>query len=70
MKKNKYGRPVFLRGRCISGKVEFNKKWAEKEAYLASARSKEDIQAYKCPHCTKWHIGHVYGSPRKHRRVR
>lgn len=48
----------FVRGSCHLAKYRFSQKWAEEEHIERQCVKKENIHAYRCPECLKWHIGH------------
>lgn len=49
----------------VAGKTVYgSEKQARRQAAKSSARLGEQITAYCCRHCERWHIGHAYNDDR------
>lgn len=50
-----------LEGACPTGKRDFERKRAAKRARMKQMIHGEadgSLQAYRCPYCDQWHLGH------------
>jgi hypothetical protein len=52
-------RPVGGAGRRCVTKVTYGHRKALRAARVLSDRSNEDVEAYPCEHCSRWHVGHA-----------